>query len=228
MNEGLNKHYENLSRLYLRLKGYFVTNLIIHSEKIGNNESELDILGIRMPHHSQDDRKVNVVDYLKSSNERIEIIVADVKNTSNPNKVKFNKGLKNNDSSIEKLVKWVGVSDNNDEIIKKFKEYLNYHSNKDLTDFATFCKDDLSIGKFTFKFTFFCPSLNKWEVGGYKYIHGEEIFYFIYECLNTDKEVDTCSRLYSYDLWNEYKPYISFFKEAKEKVTKTMFEERFV
>ena len=67
MKNKLDTHYENLSNLYLRLKGYVVTNLIIHSKTQGNLKSELDILGIRMPFHLQENRKVNVSDYLESS-----------------------------------------------------------------------------------------------------------------------------------------------------------------
>ena len=75
MNKNLDKHYENISKLYLRLKGYVVTNLILHSEKSGNLKTELDILGIRMPFHLQENRQVNLFDYLESSKENIEIII---------------------------------------------------------------------------------------------------------------------------------------------------------
>ena len=113
MNKNLDKHYENISKLYLRLKGYVVTNLILHSEKSGNLKTELDILGIRMPFHLQENRQVNLFDYLESSKENIEIIIADVKNTKNIDNVKFNDGLRKDDLSIKELIDWIGISNEN-------------------------------------------------------------------------------------------------------------------
>lgn len=43
--------YESLTKLYLRLKGYVVTNLILHPEIDGKSKPELDIVAMRMPHH---------------------------------------------------------------------------------------------------------------------------------------------------------------------------------
>lgn len=225
MNKNLDKHYENISKLYLRLKGYVVTNLILHSEKSGNLKTELDILGIRMPFHLQENRQVNLFDYLESSKENIEIIIADVKNTKNIDNVKFNDGLRKDDLSIKELIDWIGISNENNDLSSKFKNSLNLHSNE-LTGFESF-QETSSIGNFLFKFTFFCPSLEKWNGKGFKYIHGEEIIEFIWECLNTTKEIDSCSRIYNFKNWNEYEEYVLFFKSTETKTTKIQFEEYF-
>ncbi len=153
-------HYEFLTRLYLRLKGYVVSNLILHSENQGNSKSELDIVAIRMPFHSQEYRWVNVPDFLESSNDRIEILIGDVKNHKKLDNVKFNKGLRNDRETIKQLVDWLGIYENVDEeIITKFEEYLNLHRKTNWDNFAEF-KEDLALGRFNFKFTFFCPSLS--------------------------------------------------------------------
>lgn len=106
----MDKHYENLVKLYLRLKGYLVSNLKIHSDVLGDLKSELDIIGLRFPNHMQDYRFVNIEDKLQSSDSRIEIIIADVKNYKNVTKLEFNKGLRQNHESIVQLINWLEFS----------------------------------------------------------------------------------------------------------------------
>ncbi len=226
MKNKLDTHYENLSNLYLRLKGYVVTNLIIHSENQGDLKSELDILGVRMPFHLQENRKVDVFDYLESSTEYIEIIIADVKNIKNINNVRFNDGLRKYDLSIQQLIDWIGISNREKDLLNQFRDSLNLHKLAELNGYQSF-NENLSIGKFSFKFTFFCPSLSEWNGKGFKYIHGDEIIDFIWECLNTMTIIDTCSRKYNFENWNEYEDYVRFFKNAKSKITIKEFEEHF-
>ncbi len=223
----MDKQYEYLTKLYLRLKGFLVSNLIIHSEKKGDSDAEIDIVGIRMPFHLQEDRQVNVDDNLECSNDRIEIIIADVKNTSNIKKVKFNEGLRNSLKSIEKLIHWLGCyEDVTSDIIKKFEKYLNLHRVSNWNGFAQFT-EDLPIGKFNLKFTFFCPSLPEWEGEGFKYINGTEMLNFIWECLNDKKIIENCSRTYNYEGWNELEKYVRFFKNTENQFKLADFEEYF-
>lgn len=221
----MDKHYELLTRLYLRLKGYIVSNLILHSEQEGMSKSELDIIAMRLPYHSQEYRWVEVTDYLESSESIIEILIADVKNTKNLEKVKFNEGLRKDRGSIKQLIDWIGIYESvGDEEINKFESVLNLHRNNKLSGFAEL-DEDLLLGKFKIKFTFFCPSLPVWNGKGFKYIHGKEIIDFIWECLNESRKVKTCSRRYDFGGWNELEDYVRFFKGKNEKITKEEFEE---
>lgn len=221
----MDKHYESLSRLYLRLKGYVTSNLILHSDQEGNSRSELDIIAIRMPHHSQEYRWVNIPDYLDCSDSRIEIIIADVKNYTKLDNVQFNKGLRKNKESIKQLIDWLGIYEMvTAEQIYKFENSLNSHRNKELKGFAEF-NEDLPLGKFKFKFTFFCPSLSEWSGKGFKYIHGKEMIDFAWECLNDTKKIKTCSRRYDFGGWNELEYYVRFFKGKTDKLTIEMFED---
>jgi len=223
----MDKHYEYLTKLYLRLKGFIVTNLIIHSEKQGDSDSELDIIGIRMPFHSQKDRKVTIHDDLDCSKQRIEILIADVKNFKRLDDVKFNNGLRRKRKSIWKLLNWIGCfSEIDEKLIDEFELYLNLHKKKDWDGFVT-CEKEFEQGKYRFKFTFFCPSLEKWNGKGFKYINGNQMIDFIWECLNDKKIIETCSRRYNFEGWNELEGYVRFFKESKSKVTKESFEDYF-
>ncbi len=223
----IDTHYEKLIKLYLRLKGFISSNLIIHSEQQGDSKSELDVVGFRMPFHLQRDRQVNVTDYLECSSDRLEIIIADVKNCSKLDNVKFNKGLRTDRSSIQKLVEWIGCYDSvDDKVITKFENCLNLHRYKDYKGFAGF-NENVSFGKIAVKFTFFCPSLEAWDGNGFKFIHGQEIIDFTWVCLNPKTIIETCSRIYGFKGWNELEPYVRFFKESDEKVDKIKLEEFF-
>jgi len=225
--KNLDKHYELLSKLYLRLNGYIVSNLIIHSNENGNSNSELDILGIRMPFHKQTDRKVSTSAFLECRKDRIEIIIADVKNKTNPKNIKFNDGLRKKDSSIKKLIEWIGCYEKIDnKCLEKFKLYLNSHKSDNLISFAQF-KEDFTFGSVNFKFTFFCPQLNKWNKRGYKYIDYSEMSNFIWKCLNNNEPIDTCSRVYSFKGWDVFENYVTFFKGYKESPSRSEFENHF-
>jgi hypothetical protein len=220
----MDRHYEFLAKLYMRLKGYVVSNLIIHSHQPGNSKSELDIIAVRMPFHSQEYRWVNVEDYLESPNDRIEILIGDVKNKTKLDAIEFNEGLRKDQESIKQLIDWVGIYSNvSQKEIEKFEYFLNLHRIKDCDGFLTF-DEDLAIGKFRLKFTFFCPQLSKWSGKGFKYIHGEELIGFCWECLNETQRIKTCSRRYNFGGWNELTKYVLFFKDTKEKVTTKGFE----
>lgn len=220
----MDKHYESLTRLYLRLKGFIASNLILHSDQEGNSKSELDVIAVRMPYHSQEYRWVNVPDYLDCSDNRIEILIGDVKNHAKLDRVEFNKGLRRNRDSIKQLIDWLGVYEKvSDEQIDKFEVNLNLHRNKELNGFSEF-NEDLPLGNFKFKFTFFCPTLSEWNGKGFKYIHGEEMLDFAWECLNETKRIKTCSRRYDFGGWNELEYYVRFFKGTKDKATIKEFE----
>jgi len=60
---------------------------------------------------------------------------------------------------------------------------------------------------------------------GFKYIHGEEMIAFAWECLNETKKIKTCSRRYDFGGGNELEYYVRFLKGKKDKVTIKDFEE---
>lgn len=147
-----------------------------------------------MPHHSQEYRWVNGHDYLDCSKNRIEILIGEVKNYAKLDNVKFNKGLRNDRESIKQLNDWLGIYEKvTDDQIDKFEANLNLHTKETLNGFSEF-NEDLPLGKFKIKFTFFCPSLPKWGVKGFKYIHGEEMIDFVWDWLNETNKIKTCSR----------------------------------
>ena len=220
----MDKHYESLARLYLRLKGFLASNLILHSAEEGNSKSELDIIAIRLPFHSQEYRWVEVHDYLECSDTSIEILIADVKNSSKLERVRFNEGLRTDLAAIKQLIDWLGIYESVEPTkIETFQQYLNLNRIKELDGFGGF-EEDLKLGRFKLKFTFFCPSLPPWNGTGFKYVHGLEIIDFMWECLNETRKIKTCSRRYDFGGWNELEPYVRFFKGKTTKVSLNDFE----
>lgn len=217
----LSKDYENLTKLYLRLRGCLVSNLLLHNEHGGGLRSELDVVAVRMPRHSQEYRSVNNDDYIGFSNDRINILIADVKTYNDAAKLKFNDGLRTRES-VRQLIDWLGVFPVVDDVlVDNFLECLNAHRKKDWSDFPEL-KFENSFGKFVIKFTFFCPKLTAWNGGSVKYVHGAEILDFCWMCLNETVKIETCSRRYDFMRWNDLESYVRFFKG---RVTKPNFAE---
>ncbi len=93
--------------MFLRLNGYITTGLIIHSDKKGNNKTQIDLIAVRFPFHNQEDRIVNDCEYLQIPTTTIDIIIGKVKGGEEKNQ--FNPSLRNDHDAIEKLIKWIGI-----------------------------------------------------------------------------------------------------------------------
>jgi hypothetical protein len=180
-----------------------------------------------MPNHNQSDRKVKTSEFLECRKDYIEIIIADVKNVNNTTEVKFNKGLRRHNSSIFKLIEWLGIYEKTEEYcVEKFKLYLNNHGSEKFKSFTQF-EEKCSFGNFNFKFTFFCPQLEDWNGKGYKYINFAEISNYIWDCLNSTIDIESCSRSYNYQAWNNLEKYVRFFKQSDKSPSKIEFESCF-
>ena len=82
---------EDLLSLYLRLNGFFVSSLIVHSHQHGHNRTEIDALAVRFPHNSEPERKVGPDEYLETSAEHIDLLICEVKSGGSP--LRFNPAL---------------------------------------------------------------------------------------------------------------------------------------
>ncbi len=226
MDKEFDSVLEELSRLYLRLNGFIVQNLIIHSDKNGQSCGELDIIGIRLPYHSQNDRKVGTSPILEVSKDKIQMIIGDCKNYKKRNDIKFSP-IRKNRECIEKLINWIGLQDKYDNsFLEKFESYLNIHRNRNFVGFPTI-ELETSYARFNIKFVFFCPSLEEWDGCKFKYIHGQEMFDFIFKCLNKIDKIEDCSRTYNYNNWNNYQWIIRYFKDRTTAGTLYDFEQSY-
>jgi hypothetical protein len=100
---------EDLVKLFLRLNGYFTTGLIIHSSSLGKNQTELDTVAVRFPFHNQPERLIGCSEYLQIPKGSTDIVIGEVK--SGGAKIQFNEALRNDRTSLEKLINWLGAFD---------------------------------------------------------------------------------------------------------------------
>lgn len=211
----MGEHYEQLASLYLRLNGFVSSNLIIHSDKKGSNKSELDHVAFRMPLHRQPDRNQPTSSYLELPDDRIQIIIGDSKSTKHPSDVLFNKGLSDDDESIEKLLEWIGIFDIIDEdLVHAIREKLSQRIGDDIDGYNRY-NHETEFGRFQLTFLFFCPYLEAPESGQLKYIHGQEMLDYCWACLNKANKPSTCARTYSLTNWNDLTRYVEYFKNIK-------------
>lgn len=99
------KLQELLVTLYLRLNGYFTSGLILHAPT--GNQTEVDVLAVRFPHHFQPEREVASANELECSDEEVDIVIGEVK--SRGEKLQFNAALRHSPEALSKVLRWVGV-----------------------------------------------------------------------------------------------------------------------
>ncbi|NOT77200.1 MAG: hypothetical protein HOP08_19930 [Cyclobacteriaceae bacterium] len=190
-------------------------NYLIHSEKHGRLTSELDIIGIRFPFHSQKDRKVETSPFLEASLDRIEVMIADVKGGEI---MKFNEALTKELVGVQKMLSWIGIF-TEEELVKYdsiIQNELIAVSEKPIDRFR-FLDIDLKSGRYRIKFIIINVNAEMSKPGELKYLHGEEVLSYCWECLRLNEVVDTCSRRYNYENWgNEYEGIVRYFKSREE------------
>jgi len=200
---------EILVQLYLRLNGYFTTGLILHSPTWGQSNSEIDCLAIRHAHHSQQDRRVAISDFLSPQNRKMDFLICEVKNdTSN---IKFNDPIKNNLEVVCSFLLWSGIF---------HKTQVNSISKR----IQPLFQDDIDINtvilgveeeNVIIRPLLCCPPMldeseNKWC------LNGKEIFNYANLCFNPDHRRDSCSTRYNFQQWGyPFSKVVTFFKNSK-------------
>lgn len=98
---------ETLVSLYLRLNGYFVSGFIAHADN--GVRTEMDVLAVRFPLHSEPEREVLPCERLVVPTDRIDFVVAEVKGGSR--NVRFNPAFWRNPDSIRAVLRRFGAFD---------------------------------------------------------------------------------------------------------------------
>lgn len=191
---------ESLTKLYLRLNGYFTTGYIIHSS-LNRIESEVDTVAVRFPFHKQDDTEHNSSAYLEIPN-NIDIIICEVK--SKGKSLQFNKSLRNLDN-IEpwiKILLWTGIiiSDDAKYIANTLAELVQTKENSELTHFKSTDCINTPFGIITIRPILFSPErINLHNAD--KFVSWSEINSFIEECLCPQLPRQFCGTSYDYTAW---------------------------
>lgn len=213
---------EQLVRLFLRLNGYLTSGLIIHSSQKGNNKTELDIVAVRFPYHKQIDRQVECSKYMDYPTDSIDIIIGEVKGQKAP--ANFNAALHNDKDAIEKLVNWLGMF-SNEQIYQVQCDVFKILQPKQINSSEKFdtLKYTFDSGNYTIRAILFCPDRPKPKKNQIKYVYGQLMLDFIWECLRPEILRSTCSTVYPTNMWGiDFKHLVEYFKDENKTTVGTV------
>jgi hypothetical protein len=193
---------EKLVALYLRLNGYFTSGLIIHSSQDYNIDGEIDIVGVRFCNHRQEDRLIECSEYLCiPKDSKIDIIIGEVKGQDT--KLQFNKSIRENDDRRYKLLTWLGFLEDKD--IEKINEELNLRvQTKEINSSEKFERIDYPYenGTISIRPMLFAPDQPAPRINQVKFVSGQEMIDFCWECFIPENRRDPCETNYrSLDAW---------------------------
>lgn len=210
---------ERLVSLYLRLNGYLQSGYIPHSEVWGNVGTDIDRIGIRFPHHLQVEREILDDPKLDIPKTSIDIIIAEVKNSS----LKFNDTLFKADKRAEKnwfqILNWIGLFDTK-EVQKLIPEMIKGVERHSIKTSKTHFKYEFKskFGLITLRPMLFSIEKNKKEVENKIWINGEDILSFIWKCFCPEFKRAASSTKYPYALWGEeFFDIVNYIKMRHEK-----------
>lgn len=214
---------ENLSKLYLRLNGYFTSGFLIHSNEKKIN-AELDLIGIRFPYHEQEDTEHNSSEFLEVP-ENVDVIIAEVKSKGQP--LKFNKSLYNDEaiSSWIKILSWIGISKDEElkmKLAEDLKNSVNPIENSQLKHFRTISLNESNFGVVSIRPIMFSPErINSNNAD--KFINWKELNEFLWQCLCPPVQREMCGTRYDFTAWGELADIVRAYKNRQH--TQTKFKE---
>jgi hypothetical protein len=213
---------ENLVKLFLRLNGYFTTGLIIHSSTFGSNQTELDSVAVRFPFHTQPDRLIDCCQYLQIPKKTIDIIIGEVK--SGNEKIQFNKALRNNENSLEKLVDWLGLFDDDEKtiVVNKLKSAIKPKEKNIPDNFPTIIFQGKS-GFYSIRLIIFSLDKSEPSHNQPRFVFGQLMLDFIWDCFRPQNIRESCSTTYNLNMWgHSLLPIVEYFKDKNKESVGTM------
>lgn len=202
---------EDLANLYLRLNGFFTSDFVVHAPSGQGNTAEIDILAVRFPLHREPEREFEVKGdpFLKLSENHIEFAVCEVKG-GNP-KIQCNPSLRNSPDGISRVLRWLGMFDDNEiqRLVPKVMKALQPRTVQTPEEIVTIdAKEKLRI-----RFYFFAPDLDKPRRNQSFFIGGPTIINFIWRCVSVGNKRAACATNYGAGQWGRIAPLVRFFKQ---------------
>lgn len=210
---------ERLVNLFLRLNGYLQSGYIPHSEIWGNAGTDVDRIGIRFPNHSQEEREISCYENLDIPKESIDIILAEVKNSS----LKFNDTITKIENGAEinwgQILNWIGLFDKEQiqHLIPKMISITEKHGQIENNSYPKYIHEN-QYGKITIRPILFSIETDKAEKDTKKWINGKEIMSFLWYCFCPEIRRDKCSTRYPFTLWgDEFLDIVEYIKRRHKK-----------
>lgn len=195
---------EALVRLYLRLNGYFVTSLIIHSAAPGRNQTQIDALAVRHQFQGEPRRGVPPSQFLAPNS--TDVLICEVKNKKAR---KFNAALVSQQTLAEAL-QWVGIWDKAD--CDKAANQLSPLMSPPFREQPM--RRGITVAGATIRTLLCAPGhFGEHHAPSGWVLTGDEIFRYARKCLSIAAAPMECSRTYDYGAWGEFRDIVRFFKE---------------
>ncbi|HIF5682068.1 TPA: hypothetical protein ACX3DT_003490 [Vibrio parahaemolyticus] len=201
---------ERLVRLYLRLNGYFSDSFIVHHDVNGRISSEVDILGVRFPNHSESEREVGLCPRLQLNDSiNIDVLIGEVK--SNGVSLRFNNAISTNIEVLRKILNRVGAMER--EVVDRYiadmhglfsPEPINGDSVKRILIPETNVQISILL---------FAPETNNQHNNQNYFITGNDIFTYIWSCFRPENTRESCSVRYDFGAWGDYENIVRYFKD---------------
>lgn len=198
---------EQLTRIYLRLNGFFVTQLVVHSSEHGKIKTELDAVAIRMPFHNQPDRQVGFDPVLDLTESRIEVLICEVKSAGEASR--FNAALTENLSAIQYVMRWIGALPE-DEIVNRSFSLQEQFRLRGKTPPTTISKHGIRVRGLLFR-----PETDKRFPNRPFFVCGGDMLSYVHSCLVSAAPRDTCATTYDLTSWGSDEPIIKYMKSLK-------------
>lgn len=202
---------EKLVALYLRLNGYTTTGLILHSPSAEKVEGEIDLIGIRFSHHSQEDRIIDCDPELQIPKETfIDIVICEVKGGNKPT-LKFNESIRLHRDRTAKLLKWIGVfrAEQIDDVVSAFQQVIQTKEVQKPEPFHVLKFENISIRPILFAPDKLNPTKTQPN-----FIGGQKIIDFCWNCFRPITIRQTCATDYkAINNWGEqFERLVGYFK----------------
>jgi hypothetical protein len=208
---------EQLATLYLRLNGYFTSGFIVHAPegeinlKGGHRSSraEIDALAVRFPYNDEPEREISTSNYLQTSATYTDFLICEVKGQDA--QLQFNPGLRESVHSIHSVLRWAGMF-TNEEILGLIEPVQSLLSTQ-YPDAKDKFRELIAPRNIRIRMIFFAPDRPEPAEQQGKYIHGQEMIDYIWNCLRPRKPRSRSQTRYDFGLWGTYEEVIRFFKD---------------
>lgn len=198
---------EQLVTLYLRLNGYLTSGFIAHD--VAQNLGEVDILAVRFPWNSEQEREIGRSAVLEIPTGKIDFIIGEVKS----GRPYFNPSLRS-PIMLKKVLNWLGALDA-DEIERIAQAACNdldpaQIRSKGVQPEYSVCGDAARL-----RFKLFAPELSRKEQGTLPYVFGNDMFEFLWSCFRPASPRSGCADRYDFGLWGPLEPVARYFKDRQ-------------
>ena len=201
---------ELLATLYLRLNGYFTSGFIAHAPD--NNLTEVDILAVRFPHNSEPEREIEPSPWLQISPNHTDVLLCEVKGENAH--IHFNHALRNNLNSVEKVIRWIGLFQDN-EVVPVARRIQGILATQQVQTSDCFLCDEFPEKNLTIRGILFAPDKGMPVHNQPRYVPGNEMLQFIWNCLCPDHDRPSCDVRYDFGLWGGFQDIVKYFKDRK-------------